>query len=250
MFKIVATLIFLFNNQNIGAVFDCLLFCSRAIIFYMKRLTTGFSLIELLVVISIISLLTAAGYVNFSKSREISRDADRRADLRNLQTAIELFKNENGRYPEGCNAPGTWSGQTGSIHACASGNQYIVGLAPQYITTLPVDPKKIESGSDTGYMYTVNADGTVYKMMIKNTVESEIVTYDHEFKSCQVTNNSTGMCDATHPSNNLPLWCQAGNAQFQRSYALWGGYANVAPNVPNANILIERRTEDIICDIQ
>jgi len=222
---------------------------THAIILSMKKHSFGFSLIELLVVISIISLLTAVGYVNFSESREISRDADRRADLRNLQTAIELYKNENGRYPEGCRGPNQWSGQTGTTYACASGNQYIVGLAPEYIPVLPVDPKKIEV-ANSGYMYTVNPEGTVYKIMVKNTVESEVVTYEHEFKSCQVTNNSSGMCDATHPSNNLPLWCQAGNAQFQRSYALWGGYANIAPNVPNADILIERLTEDIICDVQ
>lgn len=215
----------------------------------MKKTTVGFSLVELLISVSIISILMAVGYFNFKDSTKAARDAQRKSDLRELQSAIELYKNENGRYPEGCKGPGVWSGQTGTLYACASGNQYIIDLAPKYIEVLPIDPKKLTTNT-SGYMYTTNASGTVYKIMVKNTVESETVTYAHEFKSCQVTNNSTGMCDATHPTNNKPTWCVASNAQFQKSYALWGGYADVPPTVPNAETLIERRTEDIICDIQ
>jgi prepilin-type N-terminal cleavage/methylation domain-containing protein len=215
----------------------------------MKKVSAGFSLVELLVAISIIAILTAVGYVNFKDSTEASRDADRRADLRNLQSALELYKNKNGRYPEGCRGPGTWSGQADSAYACPPGAQYIIGLAPEFISTLPIDPKGLETPT-SGYMYTVDSEGSVYKLMVKNTVESEIVTYTSEFKSCDATDSSSGICDATHPSNNKPSWCQENNAQFQSSYALWGGYANVAPNLSNANILIERRTEDVICDVQ
>lgn len=208
----------------------------------MNRRSIGFTLIEVMVVVTIVGILSAVIFANFSKSSGVSRDAQRQADLRILQTAIELYKNENGRYPAGCNGVGGWSGQAGTSYACASGSQYIVGLAPKYIGSLPLDPKL--NGATSGYVYTVNTEGTVYKLMAKNTVESQIVDYAHELKSCDATNSSTGMCDATYPANSKPNWCQENSVQFRTSFAVWGGYANMA-----SDILVERRTEDIICDV-
>ena len=205
-----------------------------------------------MVVISIIGILSAVLYANFGDSSAASRDAQRQGDLRTLQTAIELYKNRNGVYPAGCNASGTWSGQIGTAYACGSGsNIYIVNIAPEYIPTLPKDPKL--NGSNSGYVYTVNTEGTVYKLMAKNTVESEVVDYSHPFKSCDASNIiSVGMCNTTLPSNNLPAWCSESNAQFKTSYGVWGGYITptVSPSNGNYNNLIERYTEDIICDIQ
>lgn len=217
----------------------------------MRNIRSGFSIIELLVVITIISILAGTLYYNLSAGSAQSRDAERQAELRNLQSAIELYRNDNGRYPEGCNGAGSWSGQVGTAYACATGGAYIVGLAPEYITTLPQDPRL--NGSQSGYVYTTNADGSVYKLMAKNTVESETVTYDHPFKSCDsdnTANNNPPYCNATHPSNNRPAWCTQGNTQFNTSYGVWGGFANVPPNSFNADQQVVRRTEDIICDIQ
>ncbi len=209
----------------------------------MRKFSKGFTLIELMVAISIIAILSGILYADFNTARKQSRDAQRRADLTSLQNAIELYKNKNGRYPTGCNAAGSWSGQTGSSYACASGNQYIVGLAPEFIPTLPIDPKL--NGNNSGYVYTTNTDGTVYKIMSKNTVESEIVNDANDFRSCDVTNSSVGLCDATHPSNSKPNHCDESNTQYQKTYAKWGGYANATTPV-----LIERYTEDITCDLQ
>lgn len=64
----------------------------------MKK--NGFTLIELLVVISIIGALTTLLMVNFLAARERARDALRKGDLRNIQTALRLFYNDNGKYPD------------------------------------------------------------------------------------------------------------------------------------------------------
>lgn len=220
--------------------------------FNMKKLASGFSLIELLVVIAIIGILSSVIYANLGQGSAQGRDLERQSNLREVQAALELYKNEHGRYPERCNNGQSWSGQKGSIYACSTGNIYILGtptepFVPNFMPSLPVDPKL--NGNDSGYVYTVNADGTVYKFMAKKTVESESIDYSHQFKSCDATNSSVGICDATHPSNNKPNHCLETNSVFMSTYAVWGGYAYVAPTISNAATLIERYTEDVICDI-
>lgn len=213
----------------------------------MKNRAAGFSLVELLVVFTIIGVLLSVLYFNIGDSTKGARDAERKADLRNIQAALELYKNREGRYPEGCRGPDVWSGQNGSGYpSCPAGKQYIVGLAPKYIPALPNDPKLNEDVANSGYLYTTNADGTVYKMMVKNTVEFETVDYTNEFKSCDATSGTTGMCDSTLPANSKPTHCLDTNSQFQISYAVWGGYAN--PTNPT-DARVEEYTEDIICDL-
>lgn len=227
----------------------------------MKRMTAGLSLVEMLIVVSIIAILSSVLFISFNEGSAQSRDAQRKADLRELQTALELYKNEHGRYPVGCNGPvvtytnavSGWSGELGTAHACADGrSDYIRGhasgitFAPGFISSLPTDPRP--GSGDYGFVYAANADGTVYKIMVRNAVETETVTYASEFSSCDSNNAGSGMCDAVNSnSNNRPTHCQESNAQFQTSYALWGGYANVSPLVSSGDTLIERRTEDIIC---
>ena len=65
----------------------------------MKNNSKGFTIIELLVVISIIGLLSTISVVALNGARKKSRDAKRIADINNLQTALELYYNDNNGYP-------------------------------------------------------------------------------------------------------------------------------------------------------
>ena len=89
----------------------------------MKKLK-AFTLIELMVVISIISILVVIGVVSYRKTYQLSRDSRRKADLAQIQQALETYRSENGSYPLN-----------------------LSDLTPAYITTLPTDPK-------TGNSYT------------------------------------------------------------------------------------------------
>lgn len=218
----------------------------------MNKAVRGFTLIELMVVIGIIGILATISFVGARPAGEQSRDAARQSDLRQVETALELYKNKHGRYPEGCNAAGTWSGQTGTAYACGTTSQpYILGSTVDnrpfaaFMVNLPQDPKL--NGSNSGYVYTTNADGSVYKFMVKNTVESEVVTVDHPFKSCDV-GSSGAFCNSVAPSNSRPNHCRTGNSQFQSSYAVWGGLD--APAIDSTPAEVEQNTEDIICEIQ
>lgn len=59
----------------------------------------GFTLIELLVVIAIIGLLSTLAVVALNSARSKSRDAKRIADIKQIQTALELYFNEWNSYP-------------------------------------------------------------------------------------------------------------------------------------------------------
>lgn len=59
----------------------------------------GFTLIELLIVIVIISVLATFLMVNFIGVRQRGRDAERKSDLRQIQSALELYRSDQGSYP-------------------------------------------------------------------------------------------------------------------------------------------------------
>lgn len=59
----------------------------------------GFTLIELLVVIAIIGLLSTLAVVALNSARQKARDAKRVADIKQVQTALELFYNDQQGYP-------------------------------------------------------------------------------------------------------------------------------------------------------
>jgi general secretion pathway protein G len=71
--------------------------------FYQIRLmffgNSGFTLVELLVVISIIAILATVIGVNYSGARKSARDSKRKADMENVAAAFEMYYSEFKRYP-------------------------------------------------------------------------------------------------------------------------------------------------------
>ncbi len=61
----------------------------------------GFTLIEMLIVITIIALLASMILVGMGGARAKARDSRRIADLHNVQNALELYYAKNGSYPVG-----------------------------------------------------------------------------------------------------------------------------------------------------
>jgi len=59
----------------------------------------GFTLIEILVVSTIMVLLTAAGLISYSIFLRNSRDVRRKADLAQISGALEMYRSSNDTYP-------------------------------------------------------------------------------------------------------------------------------------------------------
>ncbi|KKW21376.1 MAG: hypothetical protein UY64_C0022G0001 [Parcubacteria group bacterium GW2011_GWA1_51_12] len=67
----------------------------------LGRVVTGFTLIELIVVIAIIGLLSSIVLTSLTRARQKARDARRVADIRQIRNALELFAtSNNGEYAD------------------------------------------------------------------------------------------------------------------------------------------------------
>ena len=66
--------------------------------FQLKQSSTGFTLIELMIVIAIIAILTSIAYPSYQDSVRKSRRAAAQADLIELSSFMERFFTENNKY--------------------------------------------------------------------------------------------------------------------------------------------------------
>ena len=109
----------------------------------------GFTLIELLVVIAIIGILATLAIVSLTTARSSSRDAKRIADLKQLQTALELYYNDYGSYPT-------------VLSDLAS-----TTLATKYLETIPTAPTPADgdcTATSNSYVYNTSYDRSSYSI--------------------------------------------------------------------------------------
>lgn len=64
----------------------------------MKKQATGFTIVELLIVIAVIAILTTIATVSYDKIVKESRDKSRSADVSVIQNGLEKYYENNGEY--------------------------------------------------------------------------------------------------------------------------------------------------------
>lgn len=139
----------------------------------MKQYKKGFTLIELLVVIAIIGILSTLAVVSLGNARTRARDSKRVADIRNTQTALEIYYTDQNAYPA-APAVGLCTAADTTLEGCCLENAAAGGgwLAPtacaaatNRLITLPNDPR---NQATDDYVYTLS--GTNYNIAF--TLES------------------------------------------------------------------------------
>lgn len=143
---------------------------------------SGFTLIEMLVVMSIIGFLSSTLMVALNNARAKTRDSVRRQTLLSLQKALELYFNDNGAYPV---AAGWMSSEANENPGATSApGNYIPSLvAGGYISRLPSDPLGGVSGNcgtwKRAFLYTTsNTGGKDYKLLSHCSAENPIGSSD------------------------------------------------------------------------
>ena len=90
----------------------------------------GFTILELLIVISVIAILVGIALPRFKGMTDEGNIARARGELRTLQTAVEIYYIRKGAYP-------------------ANAHAALTGATPQIIASTPTDP--FTTGSAYGY---------------------------------------------------------------------------------------------------
>ncbi len=112
---------------------------------WARNKNTGFTIVELLIVVVIIGILAAIVIVAYGNVTSRAKDSERASELSSLQKALEIYYLDNGGYPTCAGAPGT---NTSPYALSANTVAYCLAddLVPDYLPSLPTDP--VNTGSN------------------------------------------------------------------------------------------------------
>ena len=135
---------------------------------------SGFTLIELTLVIAIIGILVTMVVGSFMASIRKSRDLERKANLNQISKSLEMFYADRGRYPaKGLNGTISACDDYAAPNDCTPNAKWSVMNGAQeilYMALLPTDPR---SGR---YYYDTDANGTYYQLYanLENQDDSDV----------------------------------------------------------------------------
>lgn len=132
----------------------------------------GFTLIELLIVVAIIAILAAIAVPNFLEAQVRAKVSRARSDMRSLATAVESYRVDNNKYPEGTDSAtgyderiadflqplGLTTGYYG-FRTRVGSDKYVgrdfagVTTPIAYITSIPTDPFAGQAAGFLTYCY-------------------------------------------------------------------------------------------------
>ncbi|MEO6536605.1 MAG: prepilin-type N-terminal cleavage/methylation domain-containing protein [Candidatus Paceibacterota bacterium] len=175
----------------------------------------GFTLIELLVVIAIIGILSAVVLASLNSARDKTKDSTRISDIRQIQYALELYYDANGKYPT-CLFAGGSCGAT-----VLNGSTYMKSVPKDPGTGLQYSYAAIGSGatcssyhlgtsleSKTNKALQTGADQTPKTVCTGSTADFSGLSY---IAGGQLCNTTAGTAQPTNAANGESCYDVAAN---------------------------------------
>lgn len=124
-----------------------------------KSQILGFTLVEMLVVMAIVTLMLSVAILSFNSVRVRARNAKRKADINHFIKALELYRaSNNSLYPV-------------RTSATNFSNAAFTGMMALYINDMPVDPMCPSQATACNYRYISNAAGTAYGIHMRFSLD-------------------------------------------------------------------------------
>jgi prepilin-type N-terminal cleavage/methylation domain-containing protein len=134
-----------------------------------KRHSTGFTIVELLIVIVVIAILAGITIVAYVGIQGRARDSTRITKVQSIAQALELYKIDNGSYPKILDGQGRESScgsQTDNWGHCDR-NKILADDLAQYIV---IDPTSLSDATQGNYWYWYTSQASdnyqTYGMMV------------------------------------------------------------------------------------
>ncbi len=106
----------------------------------LKKGRSGFTLVELMIVITVIAILATIAVASFTRVQKQARDTKRKGDMQTLATSLQAYYTENNSYPAALST-----------------------LVSTYLPSLPTPPA---GGSYTVYSYSIGNGGNIYGLCV------------------------------------------------------------------------------------
>lgn len=116
----------------------------------MPKNKSGFTLLEILVVISIMMILASVILIQIQRFRSKPRDAEREQEMKSLQTALALYASSYDKYPIAASLTELTGSDSVSTEL----------LDKKVISSIPKDPLNTDNNV---YKY-LSLDGSTYEM--------------------------------------------------------------------------------------
>ncbi|KKQ92408.1 MAG: General secretion pathway protein G [Candidatus Woesebacteria bacterium GW2011_GWA2_40_7] len=133
----------------------------------------GFTLVELLVVMAILGVLVTIALVSFRNSQARGRDAQRKSDLKQISSALELFYSDYGKYPDDSGGA-ILACPYNTSTTCAWGTGEFGDGKTIYFKVMPKDPV---SGQNYYYRIADAPNGQKFQLFayLENTQDPDLI---------------------------------------------------------------------------
>jgi prepilin-type N-terminal cleavage/methylation domain-containing protein len=145
-----------------------------------KSETKGFTLIELMVAITILAVLATIGLTTYTKAQQTARDGKRKDDLRSVATALELY----------------YQSQNPHVYPATGWSAMSTALDTDFINQIPTDPI---NSSPYQYAYT-SSSSTTYDLCAR--LENDTSPNGNGVEGCD--NNCSSLGSSANKCVHIP----------------------------------------------